>query len=144
MKKIKNLKKEEDMSFFKTIEKRIERRREKQMRKKIERKERREQNEKQDQISLKKMFRYTLKKALWLINYSLSFSKKDSNKEIGIKVLGCFVILNCISLSFFIASTLLELILTKPLLLFGALAFTVLFLFKKEIRGLIREELNNK
>ncbi|MDE0092361.1 MAG: hypothetical protein OXN83_03635 [Oligoflexia bacterium] len=132
------------MSFFKMLEKKIERRREKEMREKIERKERREREEKQAQVSLKKMMRYTAKKFLWLVNYSISFSKKDSKKEILIKVLGCFVILNCICLSFFIVSSLLELMLTKPLLLFGSLAFTILFLFKSEIRGMIQEELNNK
>ena len=100
-----------------------------------------EREEKQDKTDLRKMFKYTAKKMLWLINYSLSFSKKDSGKEIGIKLLGCFVILQCISVSFFIVSSLLELVATKPLLFFGTLVFTVLFLFKKEIRGLIREEI---
>ena len=132
------------MSFFKIMEKKEDKRKIKLKKEQRERKEKIEQENKQDKKSLKKIFRYTARKALWLINYSLSFSKKDSNKEIGIKVLGCFVILNCISLSFFIVSSLLELILTNPLLLFGALAFTVLFLFKNEMRGLIREELNNK
>ena len=132
------------MSFFRTIEKRRERRREKQMREKTERKEEREQAEKKDKTSLKKMMRYTAKKFLWLVNYSLSFSKKDSSKETFIKILGCFVILNCISLSFFMVSSFLELVLTNPLLLFGSLAFTVLFIFKTEIRAMIREEFNNK
>ena len=132
------------MSFFKVLEKREEKRKTRELKKKIERKERNEKEEKQNKQSVKKMLRYTAKKSLWLINYALSFSKKDTNKEILIKLLACFVILQCISLSFFIFVSLLELILTKPLLLFGALVFTILFLFKSEIRGLIREELNNK
>ena len=124
------------MNFLKTIEKRKERRKVKQMREKIQRKERREQDEKQDQISLKKMFRYMLKKALWLISYSLSFSKKDSGKETFIKFLGCLVILNCISLSVVIISSLLGLILMHPILFTGVLILA-LFIFKKEIKALI-------
>ena len=129
------------MSFLKVIEKKEDKRKTKQKKEQRERKEKWEQSEKEYKKSLNKMLRYTAKKFLWLITYSLSFSKRDSSKEILIKLLGCFVILNCISLSFFIVSSLLELVLTNPLLLLGTLAFTILFLFKTEIRGLIREEL---
>ena len=97
-----------------------------------------QREEKTEKTDIKKMITYTVKKVLWLINYSLSFSKKDSGKEIGIKLLGCFVILQCISLSFFIVSNLLSLILMNPVLTLGVLILAVLFMFKKEIKSFLK------
>ena len=102
-----------------------------------------ESQEKQDKTDLKKMFKYTAKKILWLINYSLSFSKKDSGKEIGIKLLGCLVILQCISLSFFIVSGVLSLILMNPFLTIGILILAFLFMFKKEIKVFLNPKQKN-
>ena len=126
------------MSFLKTIEKRVERRGQKEKKEKRERKEKMEKEMKEDKKSLEKMFRYTLKKALWLINYSLSFSKKDSSKEIGIKLVACFVILQVISLTFFMISTLFQVILLNPVFSFGLLVLTAIFILKKEIRVFLK------
>ena len=93
--------------------------------------------QKEEKPDIKKMLRYTVKKVLWLVNYALSFSKKDSGKEIGIKLLACFVILQSISLSFFMLSSLLNIILMNPILTVGFLIFLSVFFFKKEIKSFI-------
>ena len=91
-----------------------------------------EKSQKKDKPDIKKMLRYTAKKILWLVNYSLSFSKKDTRKEIGIKILGCIVILHSISLLFFIISKLLEIFFLSPLFVIGFLILTGAFFFKKK------------
>ena len=101
-------------------------------------------NQKKNKSNMKKMLIYTAKKILWLINYSLSFSKKDSGKEIGIKILGCFVILQSVSLLFFIILSLLEIIFLNPLSTLGFFALTVVFFFKKEIKLLTQGRKNEK
>ena len=93
-------------------------------------------NQKKEKPGIKKMLIYTAKKILWLTNYSLSFSKKDAGKEIGIKILGCFVILQSISLLFFIILNLLEIILLNPLSTLGFFVLAGVFFFKKEIKSL--------
>ena len=88
---------------------------------------------KEDKTDIKKMTKYTVKKILWLINYSLSFSKKDTGKEIGIKLLGCFVILQSISISFLVISSFLQVILIHPILTLGIFLLISGLVFKKEI-----------
>ncbi len=89
---------------------------------------------KKDRLDIRKMLKYTAKKILWLINYSLSFSKKDKGKEIGIKILGCIVIIQSIYLLFFIFSSLIEIIFTYHFLTLGFLILIAVFIFKKEIK----------
>ena len=90
-------------------------------------------NKKQDKPDIKKMWKYTAKKILWLTNYSLSFSEKDTGKQITIKILGCLVLLHSISLIFFITSSLLEIILLNPFFTLGLFLLILFILFKKEI-----------
>ena len=89
---------------------------------------------------IRKMLKYTAKKILWLVNYSLSFSKKDEGKEIGIKILGCLVILQSLSLLFFIIFRLLEIILINPFLILGFFILTGIFIFKKEIKNFLNSK----
>ena len=100
----------------------------------------RQEQTKTEKPDIRKMFRYTAKKALWLLNYSLSFSKRDTGKEIGIKVLGCFVILQSISFLFFVSFSLLEIILINPFLTLGLFILTGVFVFKKEIKELFHSK----
>ncbi len=89
--------------------------------------------QKNNKTNIKKMLNYTVKKVLWLINYSLSFSEKDTSKQISIKLLGCFVVLNCISIILFTLFSFLEIILSNPLFSLGLLIIIGVFNFKKEI-----------
>ena len=100
----------------------------------------RQEQTKTEKPDIRKMFRYTAKKVLWLLNYSLSFSKRDTGKEIGIKVLGCFLILQSISVLFFVSFSLLEIILINPFFTLGLFILTGVFVFKKEIKELFHSK----
>lgn len=100
--------------------------------------------QKKEKPHIKTMLIYTIKKILWLINYSLSFSKKDTGKEIGIKILGCFVILQSVSLLFFIILSLLKIVFLNPLSTLGFFVLTGVFFFKKEIKILTQGRKNEK
>lgn len=91
---------------------------------------------KTEKPDIKKMMRYTAKKILWITNYSLSFSRKDGRKEILIKLLGCAVLLQCLSLiiSFFLNMT--QIFLINPFATFNLLFLILVFIFKKEINSL--------
>ena len=100
--------------------------------------------QKTEKENIKPMLVYTAKKILWLVNYSLSFSKKDNGKEIGIKLLGCLIILQSISLFFIIVSTLLETILINPILTFGVIILGVVLVFKKEVSYFLKPKNQKK
>ena len=95
-------------------------------------------NRQTENSTIKKTMRYTVRKILWLVNYSLSFSKEDTGKEIGIKILGCIVILQSVSLLFVIVSSVLGIIFTNPLFTIGLLILIGAFLFKKEIKLVLK------
>ena len=97
-------------------------------------------SQKEENLDIKKSLKYTAKKIFWLVNYSLSFSKKDNGKEIGIKLLGCFVILQSVFLVFFMVSSLLGIVLMNPILTIGLLILTALFFLKKEIKSFIKSK----
>ena len=97
-----------------------------------------QQTKKEDKPAIKQMIKYTIKKFLWLVNYSLSFSSKDSGKEIGIKILGCFVILHSLSILFFIITSILETILLNPLFTLGLFLLIVIFFLKKEVKQFLK------
>jgi len=68
-----------------------------------ERRKKRREYEQEEQVKkekpdIRKMLKYTAKKVLWLVNYSLSFSRKDTSKEILIKLFGSVVLLQSLSL----------------------------------------------
>ena len=89
-----------------------------------------------DKPNIRKMMKYTVKKILWVTNYSLSFSKKDLRKEILIKFLGCAVILQTLSLIVSFSLNPVEIFLVNPFATFGLLFLTLVFIFKKEINSL--------
>ena len=82
---------------------------------------------------IRKMMEYTAKKVLWMTSYSLSFSKKDTGKEILIKLLGCAVILQSLSLIIFFSLNAVQIFLINPISVFGLLFLALVALFKKEI-----------
>ena len=94
--------------------------------------------QKEDKPAIKQMIKYTIKKLLWLVNYSLSFSSKDSGKEIGIKILGCLVILHSLSILFFIITSILEIILLNSLFTLGLFLLILIFFFKKEVKQFLK------
>ena len=85
---------------------------------------------------IRKMVKYTAKKILWLTNYSLSFSRKDERKEIFIKLLGCVVILQSLSLIFSFSLNTMEIFLINPFATLSLLFLLLVFIFKKEINSL--------
>ena len=105
----------------------------------MERYQRYESNRQTDKTSktekpdIRKMMKYTAKKILWVTNYSLSFSKKDETKEIFIKLLGCVIILQCLSLIISFSLNTAQIFLSSPFSACGFLFLTGIFIFKKEI-----------
>ena len=93
---------------------------------------------KTEKPDLKKMMRYTVKKILWVTNYSLSFSRKDETKELLIKLLGCVIILQSISvgLSFILKAT--QIASLNPLFSFSFLILFGTLVFKKELNSLFK------
>ena len=92
---------------------------------------------KTEKPDIRKMMKYTAKKILWVTNYSLSFSKKDTKKEILIKLLGCAVLLQCLSLIFSFSLNTFEIFLASPFSAFGLLFLIGVFIFKKEISSFL-------
>ena len=88
---------------------------------------------KTEKPDLRKMTRYTVKKILWMTNYSLSFSKKDEAKEILIKLLGCTVILQSIFLVLSFVLKGARILSFNPFFSFGFLILFGMFVFKKEL-----------
>ena len=88
---------------------------------------------KTEKPDIRKMMKYTAKKVLWMTSYSLSFSKKDTGKEILIKLLGCAVILQSLSLIVFFSISAVQIFLVNPTSVFGLLFLALVALFKKEI-----------
>ena len=89
-----------------------------------------------DKPNIRKMMKYTAKKILWITNYSLSFSRKDERKEILIKLLGCVVILQSLSLIFSFSLNTMEIFLINPFATLSLLFLILVFIFKKEINSL--------
>ena len=88
---------------------------------------------KAEKPDIRKMIKYTAKKVLWVINYSLSFSKKDTNKEILIKLLGCALILQSIALILYFVLKATQIVSFNPFFSFCFLILTGAFVFKKEL-----------
>ena len=88
---------------------------------------------KSEKPDIRKMIKYTAKKILWVTNYSLSFSRKDEAKEILIKLLGCLVILQFVSLvlSFILKGA--KIVSFNPFFSFGFLILFGMLIFKKEV-----------
>lgn len=91
---------------------------------------------KTEKPNIRKMMKYTAKKILWVTNYSLSFSRKDSKKEILIKLLGCAVLLQCLSLTVSFSLNTVQIFLINPFATLGLLFLFLVFIFKKEINSL--------
>jgi len=85
--------------------------------------------------NIRKMMKYTAKKILWVTNYSLSFSRKDSGKEILIKLLGCAVLLQCLSLIVSFSLNAVQIFLINPFATFSLLFLFLVFIFKKELNS---------
>lgn len=90
---------------------------------------------KTEKPDIRKMMKYTVKKILWVTNYSLSFSRKDNGKEIFIKLLGCVVLLQCLSLIVSFSLNMTQIFLINPFATFGLLFLILVFIFKKEINS---------
>ena len=97
------------------------------------------QEQRRDKSDINKMLKYTAKKVLWLINYSLSFSEKNTGRQIGIKILACLVLLHCFSMLFFVIFSLLEIILLTPFFALGLFVLIGVFIFKKEVIQFLRK-----
>ena len=95
---------------------------------------------KPEKPDIRKMMKYTAKKIIWVTNYSLSFSKKDSRKEILIKLLGCIVILQSVSLILSFVLKAIRTVSFNPFFSFCFLILTGAFVFKKEFKSFCKSE----
>lgn len=93
---------------------------------------------KTEKPNIRKMMKYTVKKILWITNYSLSFSRKDERKEILIKLLGCIVILQSVSLILSFILKVTRIVSINPFFSSGLLMLTGTFLFKKELSSFLK------
>ena len=94
---------------------------------------------KTEKSDIRKMMKYTAKKILWVTNYSLSFSVRNTRKEILIKLLGCAVILQSLSLIVSFSLNTTRIFLANPVSAFALLFLTLAALFKKEIISLFKK-----
>ena len=93
---------------------------------------------KTEKPDIKKMMKYTVKKILWVTNYSLSFSKKDETKEILIKLMGCVVILQGVSLILSFILKGVKILFLNPVFSSCLLVLAGTFVFKKEIGSFLK------
>ena len=92
----------------------------------------------EEKPNIRKMLKYTAKKILWVTCYSLSFSKKDTGKEILIKLLGCMVLLKGLFLMLSFALNAVRLVLENTLSSIGFLILTGAFIFKREMKSMFQ------
>ncbi|MCY4512567.1 MAG: hypothetical protein OXB86_02635 [Bdellovibrionales bacterium] len=93
---------------------------------------------KTEKPDIRKMMKYTIKKILWVTNYSLSFSRKDEKKEILIKLLGCVVILQSVSLILSFVLKVTRIVSINPFFSSGLLMLAGVILFKKELSSFLK------